>query len=481
MAEKNLIGYDETVAATLHKDKKYYVELTGKGKVLAHEVTIPVEQLQPIIQQNSDDIDLLQTDVNSLKTPVDPIQQCFVSTLGNDTNKGTIDKPFRTIQKALNELFGVINILPGTFTEDLNIPSGYGLFGPVIAGSGTFESPKCEIRGTITIPSGVSRVRLKDILLDGKAVGPAVIDNESEGRHVLENVTCSDAATNGDVIRIVNGKNWWNINGSTIEGIVNLSGIGNNMTFNITNSPNSFLCFPIVNSGYIFTAYCVGKLGLITHNGGYVYCSNVGAWYPVGGKIINSTSTSALDIIGVGYSNFSPDGLNFGTISTNGATLLRNYNTDGLFQDVCLSAVSTVANTLITTTAQTLVAGTKKVERNISYNATNGELTFTKTGSYNITAVIKVDCTEWNKKVETWIEKWNTSTSAWDVVADTGIQRMFQTDQEVEINYHFASYFAAGEKYRLRAVSDSDTTILAKTLTLTNGVKMPAIRISVYA
>lgn len=434
---------------------------------------------------NKSDISTLKTDVDDLKnaspTEEEPVQQCFVSTLGSDTNKGTINKPFRTIQKALNELFGVINILPGTFTEDLNIPSGYGLFGPVISASGTFESPKTEIRGTINIPTGVSRVRFKNVLLDGKDIGPCIIDNGSEGRHVLENITCSHAATNGDLIRVVNGKNWWNIEGSTIEGIVNLSGTGNNMTFNIMNSPNSFLCLPIVNSGYIFTAYSVGKIGMITHNGGYVYCSNVGAWYPVGGKVINSTSVSPLDIIGVGYSNFSPDGLNFGTISTNGATVLKNYNTDGLYQDVCLSAVSNVANTLITTSAQTLIAGTKKVERNISYNATNGELTFTKTGSYNITAVIKVDCTEWNKKVETWIEKYNTSTSTWDLVADTGIQRMFQTDQEVEMNYHFASYFIAGEKYRLRAVSDSDTTITAKTITLTNGVKMPAIRISVYA
>lgn len=434
---------------------------------------------------NKIDIDTLQTDVDTLKnatpTEQDPVQQCFVSSLGSDTNKGTINKPFKTIQKALNELFGVINILPGVFIEDLNIPSDYGLFGPVISASGTFESPKTEIRGTITIPTGVSRVRFKNVLLDGKDVGPCIIDNGSEGRHVLENVTCSHAATNGDLIRIVNGKNWFNIEGSTIEGIVNLSGTGNNMTFNIMNSPNSFLCLPIVNSGYIFTAYSVGKIGMITHNGGYIYCSNVGAWYPVGGKIINSTSVSALDIIGVGYSNFSPDGLNFGTISTNGATVLKNYNADGLYQDVCLSAVSTVANTLITTTNQTLIAGTKKVERNISYNTTNGELTFTKTGSYNITAVIKVDCTEWNKKVETWIEKYNTSTSTWDLVADTGIQRMFQTDQEVEMNYHFASYFVSGEKYRLRAVSDSDTTISAKTITLTNGVKMPAIRISVYA
>lgn len=434
---------------------------------------------------NKSDISTLKTDVDTLKnatpTTPDPVQQCFVSSLGSDTNKGTIDKPFKTIQKALNESFGVINILPGSFTEDLNIPSAYGLYGPVIQGYGTIEAPKSEIIGTLTIGSGISRLRIKDLQLDGKGLGPAIIDNNSEGRHILENVTVTNAGSNNDLIRVVNGNNWWNASGTAIEGIINLSGTGNTSTFNIFNSPNSYDCKPIVNTGYIFTAFNVSKLGLITHNAGSVYCSSVNSWNPTNSKIINSTSTSPLDVIGVGYSTFTADGLNYGTISTVGATVLKNYNIDSLYQDVCLSAVSTATNTLITTSAQTLIAGTKKVERNISYNTTNGELTFTKTGSYNITMVIKVDCSEWNKKVETWIEKWNTSTSTWDIVADTGVQRMFQTDQEVEINYHFASYFVAGEKYRLRALSDSDTTISARTVTLTNGVKMPAIRISIYA
>lgn len=409
-----------------------------------------------------------------------PVNQCWVSTIGSDNNAGSISSPFKTIQKALDSTFGLINVLPGTFTEDINVPVGYGQYGPVISGAGTYESPKSEIQGTITIPVSVSRVRFKNIQLDGKGTGPAIIDNGSDGRHVLENVTVSHPATNGDSIRIVNGKNWWNVEGSTIEGAINLSGTGNNMVFSITNSPGSLLCTPIVNNGYTFIAFYVGKIGLITHLGGNVFCNYVGVWAPTNSKIINSTSTNPVDFIGVAYSTFTADTINFGTIASNGATVVKNFNVESLYSDVCLSAVSTVASTLITTTASTLIAGTKKVERNISYNTTTGELTFVRSGSYSISTAIKIDCTEWNKKVELWIEKYNTSNSTWEVVADTGFQQNFTTGQESAPHYSFVGYFTAGEKYRLRAISDSDTTIAAKTLTLTNGVKMPAIRISVH-
>lgn len=414
-------------------------------------------------------------DIIELKTPVN---QCWVSPDGSDNNEGSISFPFKTIQKALDGLYDCININSGTYNENLNIPVGYGQYACVISGTGTFESPKTFIRGKITIPSGVSRVRIKNLMLDGKGTDSAIYDNGSDGRHVLENVTVSNAGVSNDLIQVVNGKNWWNVTNSTIEGIINLSGTGVAAMFNLINCPNSFICMPVINTGYTFTAFYVAKMGMITHHGGNVVCSYVGSWYPVLGKIINSTSTSISDFIGVGYSNFSPDGSTYGTISSTGATVLKNFNAESLYGDVCLSAVS-ILNTTIGTTAQTLKAEVKKVERNISYSTSSGELTFNKTGSYNIGIIVKIDCSEWDKKVELWIEKYNGST--WDIVSETGFIRKFQTDQEVEVRYDLASYFLSGEKYRLRAVSDSATAIVASTQTLTNGVKMPAIRLSIYA
>lgn len=464
---------------------KFYSVFTDKDnatllikKEVQDAVNADVETLKTTQNAILLDVTELQTAVEGINPS--PVGQCWVSPSGLDTNNGGINKPFKTIQKALDGLYGLINILPGSYTENLSIPTGYGQYGPVIAGTGTIESPKTELLGQITIPASVSRVRIKNMNLHGQT-GSTISDNGSDGRHILENCTIDHNTAGSDVITVTNGKNWWTLFGSAVLGNINLTGTPSaGTTFNLMNCPNDFSCNPIVNAGYIFTAYNVGKMGRITHNGGYVYCTNIGAWNPTSGSVINSTSASPADVVGVGYSNFSPDGVNYGTISSAGATVLKNFNTESLYNDVCLSAVSLVANTLITTTASTLIAGTKKVERNISYNATNGELTFAKSGSYNISMMAKVDCTEWNKKVETWIEKWNTLTSAWDAVADTGFQRMFQTDQEVEIRYDISSYFNAGEKYRLRAVSDSDTTISLKTLTLGNNIKMPAIRLSVH-
>lgn len=408
-----------------------------------------------------------------------PVGQCWVAGAGNNEHTGSISKPFATIQHALNMGFGVVNILPGTYTENISIPVYYGLFGPSIEGFGVIEGPKAELRGTLTIPAGVSRVRIKTLQLDGKGVAPAIIDNGSEGRHTIDTCTVTGGAPGQDTITVTNGKNWWSVSQSSIEGIVTLSGTGTSASFNIFNSPNSYACLPKVAAGYTLTLSNVGKMGLITHTGGNVFADHVSSWYPVGGKVIDSSSVSPYDVIGVNYSVFSADAMTYGVISSVGATVIKNFNVESAYSDVCLSAVSTVTSTLITTTASALVAGTKKVERNVSYNATNGELTFTKSGSYSVSVMLKIDCSEWNKKVELWIEKYNTTTSAWDIVADTGFQQNFTTYQESSPHYNFASYFTSGEKYRLRAVSDTDTAIALKTITLINGVKMPAIRLSI--
>lgn len=441
-----------------------------------------VSALQTTVGQHTTSISELETDVTANTSDITelntPIGQCFVSPIGNDTNTGSISSPFKTIQKALNELFGVINVLPGTFTENITIPVGYGQYAPIIQGYGTIEAPKSEIRGTLTIPAGISRLRIKNLQLDGKGEGSAIIDNGSDGRHILENVTLANAGVGSAVISVINGKNWWNISGSAIEGAPHLTGTPEaGTTFNIMYSPNSFLCTPIVESGYTFTAYCVRKMGYITHTGGNVYCSNVAAWYPFNGKIINSTSTSPTDVINVTYSGFTGDGINYGVISSTGATVSTNNNIESPYGDVCLSAVSTVASTLITTTPSTLIAPTKTFERNISYNTTNGELTLLKTGVYNIALSIRVDCTEWNKYADCWIERWNGTT--WIAVDNSGKRQNFQTDQEGGFDYNIVGYYTAGDKYRLRAQSDSDTTVSVKTITLANGIKQPAIRISI--
>lgn len=405
-----------------------------------------------------------------------PNYQCWVSSDGNDTNTGDMKFPFKTIQKALDSGFSVINVNGGTYTQDLSIPSNFGLYGPIIQGYGTCEAPKTEIKGTITIGTGVSRVRFKHLNIHGIGTNPAVIDNNSEGRHVIDNCTVGGTTLGSDLIRVINGKNWWNVNGSAIEGLINLSGTGNNSSFNIFNSTNSFYCSAIVNTGYTFTAFHVGKLGPLTHLGGNIVCGYVGTWSNYLGKCINSTSINPLDYIGVAYSALTADGLNYGAISTTGATVLKNLNVESPYPTACLTAVS-IVNTTIGTTATTLKAEVKKIELGISYNISNGELTFLKAGLYNINIDARIDCAEWDKKVEMWIEKWNGTS--WVIATDSGLSRNFQNTQEVEINFSTRELISVGDKFRLRAQSDSATAIVMQTRTLDSTARQPALRLSI--
>ena len=151
--------------------------------------------------------------------------------------------------------------------------------------------------------------------------------------------------------------------------------------------------------------------------------------------------------------------------------------TENLNKEVCLSAVSLLTLPL-TTTPQVVKTEVKKVESNISYNALTGELTFLKDCSCGISTVAKIDCTQWDKIMEMWIEKWNGTQ--WVIVPDTGFSREFQNQQETEVRYEFASKFLNGDKFRVMAKSDTNGVISLVTKTLSNSVKMPSFRISIY-
>lgn len=123
-------------------------------------------------------------------------------------------------------------------------------------------------------------------------------------------------------------------------------------------------------------------------------------------------STNPSDYIGVAYSALTADGLNYGTISTMGATTLKNLNIESPYPTACLTAVS-ILNTVIGTAATTLKTEVKKLELGISYNISNREL----------------------------------------------------------VN--------VGDKFRLRAQSDSATTISLQTKTLDSTARQPSLKLSI--
>jgi len=252
--------------------------------------------------------------------------QCWVSPSGNDSNSGSISYPFKTIQHALDSFASKINLNFGTYAEDITVPAGYGTSGPVIWADNTHDSQKTEIQGTVTIPAGVSRLRVYGVQFDGAGSKTCLVDNGSEGRHYFENCTFNSSGA-ADCVQINNGNRWFEFIRSVIDGKLNLTGTGTSCAVNIKHSTNSANCTAVVNSGYTFTTVYVERMGLVTHHGGNfvgMYCAS---WTPdTNGYIVDSDSVSPLDIIMVAYSNLTTDGLTFGTVNSAGATVKEIYN-----------------------------------------------------------------------------------------------------------------------------------------------------------
>jgi len=252
--------------------------------------------------------------------------QVFVSPSGNDSNVGSIYSPYLTIQHALDQGASLIKLLHGAYVEDITIPVGYGNFGPVIWSYNVHDSQKTEIQGTVTIPAGVSRLRCYGIQFDGQGTKTCLVDNGSEGRHYYENCTFNNSGA-ADCVQLNNGKRWHEFVRSVIDGKLNLSGTGVSCSLNVKHSTSSYSFQPTVNSGYTLGLIYIERMGDIIHHGGNVLASYVTSWSPNGsGYIIDSDSVNPLDYIFAAYSNYSSDGVTYGTINSSGATVKEAYN-----------------------------------------------------------------------------------------------------------------------------------------------------------
>lgn len=404
-------------------------------------------------------------------------EECYVSRIyGNDENIGSRNKPLKTIQSALNQGFAHIKVLPGSYTENLTIPSLYGLYGPVIAGVGLQDSPKVEILGTVTVGAGVSRFRMMDLQLDGRGSQVTFIDNASEGRHVFQNVAFTNSGSE-DCIRVVNGKNWITCVGCAIAGRIALTGTGSS-SFNLTHSIGDYACAPVVRAGYLFSAAFVGKMGPITHLGGYVAVTHVASWARnANGRIIESTSVSPADIIQVMFSTYYVDPTQLGTISTTGATVIaRNNNTGVTETPPYMSAVNRNAQAIHDT--PTLVAvDTIEGINGIQYDAVNHVLTVMKDGVYNLSATLNVNGGT-GSLLEIWVERFDGS--AWVASPDSGFKRTFTGTPVVEVHYIYTRYLTVGSKIRMRARSNVGNGIVMYSGYLANGVLMPSVRVAVH-
>jgi hypothetical protein len=116
-------------------------------------------------------------------------QTFYVSKQGNDANSGAINAPFLTIQAAVDAVIasgaGVVDVGPGVFSGNVNIPSVAGI---VIRGS--LQSDRMvegtSIQGQITVNvSGVDNLFNNQVVISGCFIGGQIVDTSTKSHSLL--------------------------------------------------------------------------------------------------------------------------------------------------------------------------------------------------------------------------------------------------------------------------------------------------------
>ncbi len=130
-----------------------------------------------------------------------------VSTLGNDSNSGTVTAPLRTIQAALTSAVGdTIKVAAGIYSEGLLIPAKVVLRGGY---DESFAEPQRDIFANLTTLRGISATMIYDrfgsaidgLFLDGNAVAQIGFDIGS-GSVVTHNIVTRISSGSGYGIKI---------------------------------------------------------------------------------------------------------------------------------------------------------------------------------------------------------------------------------------------------------------------------------------
>lgn len=218
---------------------------------------------------------------------VAPQNYLYVSKNGNDSNNGAADRPFLTIQAAINAASSgtTIFIFPGTYAENLTLKAGVNLtasvkFGITITGNhvanftGTVSITHVVLNSTTGVTLTFSGTGAQNLQFSKASIysgsGDAIYysNTNASSRISLEDGTCY-VGTSGSTARCFYSE-------STAKGMV----IANRFTFYIDNTANIALAIngaigfthtSDVVSGQIIvanSAYYVGQLVALTTSGG---------------------------------------------------------------------------------------------------------------------------------------------------------------------------------------------------------------------
>lgn len=269
----------------------------------------------------------------------------YVASNGNDTTgNGSLSKPYKTIQKAVDMVSNpcIIMVGFGTYTGNIVIHNKTNL---QIQGAGFgIDAQTTEIKGSITISGTSIRTKLINLNIDCSVSGaPGVYDNGSKGRLGLSNVSIihSDPMTPG--LRIEGGEGFINADLCNIDKVELIGTPSSLRTITFTNcvvGPTT-----ISSPFYACQGIRCSVFGPVVHQAGVLYLNFVSLVPKIATDGITSTCNAGLGQLLIDNCNFQQADLSYARINKTGTcpygigSSNRNTATDvlngvrGLFKD----------------------------------------------------------------------------------------------------------------------------------------------------
>lgn len=199
---------------------------------------------------------------------------------GSDTFAGTLNAPFKTIQKAIDTVlpFGLILVVAGSYTEALQIPAGKNFIVEGLGGAN--DSAVVTLNGIIRNTAGAIGARFKNLNVKAPAgQGSALEIQDALGGFLFDNVSFSvDAGSDqSETVHIIDGNTSWYvfIDGS-IKGGLKVSGTNNGASVALSRgseTPDLYIDDAEVTVTVSYQSY----LGDIDHLNGNLFIKSVAA------------------------------------------------------------------------------------------------------------------------------------------------------------------------------------------------------------
>lgn len=225
---------------------------------------------------------------------------------GDDLNSGSIHKPFKTIQAAIDavtEQGSLIHVNTGVYNENLVLAGKYNL---IISTDGNTDSPITYILGTINLVDSES-VRFRNFGIQRNTTDPIIKFGEvspvapvsGSGRHFFESCAITNLS-GGTVVEVGDGvKEFLVFRSCTFIGHIDMSDItstGSSVSLISCTSEGSTIT--VGTNQVLFATQCL-SVGSITHTNGVIYLKDIDILQKngTGDSLVSSATFSPSNLI----------------------------------------------------------------------------------------------------------------------------------------------------------------------------------------